>query len=173
MTTTGERRTDDPGPGDDPRRGETEDERLDRNTTELLTELRIAAVGIQVLFAFLLVVPFQTGWKNVDAFERDVYFVAFVCIAVATVMLIAPTIHHRLLFRMHEKAYLVDVGSRLVIGAAVLLGTGLVAIMVLISDIVFGGAAPVILGVLGVLLTGILWFGIPLRRRRMDAQRRR
>ncbi|HEY2772272.1 MAG TPA: DUF6328 family protein [Solirubrobacteraceae bacterium] len=171
--TISERRTDEPGPGDDPRRDETEDERLDRNTTDLLTELRVAAVGIQVLFAFLLVVPFQTGWKHVDAFERDVYFLAFVCIATATVLLIAPTIHHRLLFRMHEKAYLVDVGTKLVIVAVLLLGIGLVAIMVLIADIVFGGAAPAILGIAGALLTGIVWFGIPLRRRRLGAQRHR
>lgn len=71
-------------------RDETELERLDRNTSELVQEMRVAAVGIQVLFAFLLVVPFQTGWKHVTGFERYDYFVTLVCIAIATVLLIAP-----------------------------------------------------------------------------------
>jgi hypothetical protein len=146
-------------------RDETEDERLDRNTTELVGEVRIAAVGIQVLFAFLLVVPFNTGWKNVSAFQRDVYFVALVCIATAAALLIAPTIHHRLLFRQHQKKYLVELGSRLVIWAAALLAVGLVAIMVMLSDYLFGGVASAIVGVLGAVFVITLWFVIPLRRR--------
>jgi hypothetical protein len=165
MATTGERRSEELGPGDDPRRGESEDERLDRNTTELVGEVRVAAVGVQVLFAFLLVVPFNNGWKKVTPFERDVYFVALLCIASAAVLLIAPTIQHRLLFRHHEKAYLVEEGSKLVIWAAGLLAVGLTAIMVLLADFLFGAAAAVIVGLGAAALTGALWFGIPLRRR--------
>jgi hypothetical protein len=149
----------------DDTRDETEDQRLDRNTSELVGEVRIAAVGIQVLFAFLLVVPFNTGWTKVTAFERDVYFVALVCIATAAVLLIAPTIHHRLLFRQHQKKYLVDSGSRLVICAGVLLAIGLVAIMVMLSDYLFGAVPAAIVGVVGAVFVGTLWFAIPLRRR--------
>jgi hypothetical protein len=165
MTAT-ERGTEKQGPGDDPRRDETEDERLDRNTTELVGEVRIAAVGIQVLFAFLLVVPFNKGWAQVTAFERDVYYVALLCIAAAAVMLITPTMQHRLLFRHHEKAYVVQVGSKLVIWAAGFLAVGLTAIMVLIANFLFGTAMAVIVGVGTALLTSTLWFVMPLRRRR-------
>jgi hypothetical protein len=167
MTTT-ERTSSEHGPGDDPRRGESEDERLDRNTNELVGEVRVAAVGIQVLFAFLLVVPFNKGWTKVTPFERDVYYVALLCIAAAAVMLITPTIQHRLLFRHHEKAYVVEFGSRLVIWAAALLAVGLTAIMVLIADYVFGTAMAVIVGIGAALLTSTLWFVLPLRRRRAE-----
>ena len=98
-------------PADDGRE-ETQLERLDRNTNELVQEMRVAAVGIQVLLAFLLVVPFQTGWKVVTSFDRYEYFVTLVSIAIAAALLIAPSIHHRILFRGHEKAYVVDVGNR-------------------------------------------------------------
>jgi hypothetical protein len=160
--------------GSDPGRDETPEERLDRNTNELVGEMRVAAIGIQVLFAFLLVVPFNAGWKNVSSFQRDVYFVALLCIAVAAVLLIAPTIHHRLLFRLGQKAYLVDVGSRYVIVAMCFLAVGLLAILVLISDFLFGAAAAVIVGLATALLVGTLWFATPLaRRRKIESSGRR
>ena len=104
-----------PSPGDGPRiddgseraddgRHETREERLDRNTTEMVQELRVGAVGVQVLFAFLLVVPFNAGWKLTTGFEHGVYYVTLICIAVATVLLIAPSVHHRMLFRAGGEA---------------------------------------------------------------------
>jgi Family of unknown function (DUF6328) len=83
-------------------RHETRDERLDRNTAEMVQELRVGSVGIQVLFGFLLVVPFNVGWKHTTTFEHRVYYVTLICIAFATVLLIAPSVHHRLLFREGE-----------------------------------------------------------------------
>src|SRR5512140_1245302 len=78
---------------------ETEKERLDRNLMELLGELRVALPGVQVLFAFLLAVPFQAGFVRVTTFQRDVYFFTLCCALAATVCLIAPTPFHRLTFR--------------------------------------------------------------------------
>jgi hypothetical protein len=75
-------------------RDETPDEQLDRNTIELLNELRVAGTGIQVMFAFLLVVPFNTGWSKTSSFERAVYFVTLVLVALATFLLMAPPVHH-------------------------------------------------------------------------------
>src|SRR6201994_701371 len=94
-------------------RDESPPERLDRNTVELLNELRIAGTGIQVMFAFLLVVPFNTGWKQVDGFERTVYFVPLLLVALAAFLLMAPPIHHRLLFRHGEKPFLIRLGNYL------------------------------------------------------------
>jgi Family of unknown function (DUF6328) len=146
-------------------RGESQPERLDRNTVELLNELRVAGAGIQVMFAFLLVVPFNTGWKHVDGFERTVYFVTLLVVATAAFLLMAPPIHHRLLFRHGEKSFLIRVGNQMAIAGMVCLGVGFVGILVLISDVVVGGAAPAVVGVLaGALLAG-LWFGLPLLRR--------
>ena len=97
---------------------EPQSERLGRNVTDLLNELRVAGTGIQVMLAFLLVVPFNAGWQKASTFDRWDYFITLLCIATAAVLLIAPSVHHRLLFRQGERAYLVRVGTRLAIVAA-------------------------------------------------------
>jgi hypothetical protein len=150
-------------PDDD--REETTDETLDRNTIELLNELRVAATGIQVMFAFLLVVPFNTGWKKTTSFERTDYFVTLALVATAAFLLMAPPIQHRLLFRHHEKRYLVTMGNRLAIAGMSFLALGFTGILVLLSDYVVGGLAPVIVGVLTFAFVGGLWFAVPLLRR--------
>jgi hypothetical protein len=146
-------------------RDESQPERLDRNTVELLNELRIAGTGIQVMFAFLLIVPFNTGWKQVDGFERTVYFVTLLVVALSAFLLMAPPIHHRLLFRHGEKPFLIRVGNYMAIGGMVFLGLGFIGILVLISDVVVGGAAPAVVGVLAAATIGGLWFVLPLVRR--------
>ena len=147
-------------------RHETPLERLDRNTIELLNELRVASTGIQVLFAFLLVVPFNSGFNRLSSFDRYDYFVTLLCIAVAAALLIAPSVHHRLLFRRGEKSYIVAVGNRMAIIAAVFLLAGLTGILILISDVIFGGVTAAIVGLAGAVLVGTLWFALPLRHRR-------
>jgi hypothetical protein len=149
--------------GDD--RDETPEQRLDRNTIELLNELRIAGSGIQIIFAFLLVVPFNAGWSKTSSFERTVYFVTLALVALATFLLIAPPAQHRLLFRQHEKRYLIVVANRLAIAGLALLALGFTGIMVLLSDYVVGGIAPIVAGALTVAITGGLWFAFPLVRR--------
>jgi cation transport ATPase len=147
-------------------RDESELERLDRNTVELLNELRVASTGIQVLFAFLLVVPFNTGFSKLSSFDRYVYFVTLLCIAVAAALLIAPSIHHRLLFRRKQKDYLVSMGTTLAIVAGGFLAVGMTGILVLISDVIFGGVTAGIVGVASAVVLAGLWFAMPLRRRR-------
>lgn len=146
-------------------RDESQPERLDRNTVELLNELRIAGTGIQVMFAFLLIVPFNTGWKHVDSFERTVYFATLLVVATAAILLLAPPIHHRLLFRHGEKPFLVRTGNYMAIAGMSFLGLGFVGILILISDVVVGGAAPAIVGVLAAAFIAGLWFALPLVRR--------
>ena len=145
-------------------RDETAAERLDRNTMELLNELRVAGTGIQVMFAFLLVVPFNTGWRHVSAFGRTTYFVTLLCVALAAVLLMAPSIHHRILFRHREKRYLVQTANRLAIAAMVFLAAGFTGILILISDVVVGGAAPWIFGACVAIGLAALWFAWPLSR---------
>ena len=149
-------------------RDETAPERLDRNTMELLNELRIAGTGIQVMFAFLLIVPFNTRWSRVDAFERTVYFVTLLLVAMAAILLMAPTIHHRLLFRHGEKRFLVNVGNRVAVAGMVCLGLGFVGILILVSDVVVGGAAPIVTGALAAAVIAGLWFGVPIVRREKE-----
>ena len=149
-------------------RDETPPERLDRNTVELLNELRVAGAGVQVMFAFLLVVPFNQGWKKVDSFEQTVYFVTLLVVALGAFLLLSPAIHHRLLFRHGEKPFLVEVGNYMAIAGMSCVGLGFIGILVLVSSVAIGGAAPAIVGILaGAVLAG-LWFGIPLLRRNRE-----
>lgn len=145
-------------------------EQLDRNLIELLNELRVSGTGIQVLLAFLLVVPFDSRYKEMSSFDRVDYFVALLCIAGATTMLIAPSIHHRLLFRHHQRAYIVRTANRAAIAGMGLLAVGLVAILVLVSHLVFGPVMAVAVGVVAAGLLGSIWFAIPVRRRRLPAE---
>ena len=146
-------------------RDEPDSERLGRNLTDLLNELRVAGTGIQVMFAFLLVVPFNAGWKQASAFDRRVYFGSLLCVAAAAVLLIAPSVHHRLLFRQRQREYLVRVGTRLAIVAAGFIAVGLTGILVLLSNFVFGTVAAVIVGVTAAIVIIAVWFAVPLIRR--------
>jgi hypothetical protein len=166
MATTTRAGTGDQHPESADGRDERPAEKLDRNETELMTELRVAGTGIQVLLAFLLVIPFNNRFTKLSSFDRDVYFATLLCIAIAAVLLIAPTVHHRLLFRRGEKRYLADVGNRSAIVAMAFLAVGLTGILVLISNFVFGGLTPIIVGVIAALTVGYLWFALPLKQRR-------
>jgi len=153
---------------------EPESERLGRNVTDLLNELRVAGTGIQVMFAFLLVVPFNAGWTKTSALDRWDYFITLLCIAIAAVLLIAPSVHHRLLFRQRERAHLVRVGTTLAITAAAFIAVGLTGILVLISNFVFGTLAAVSVGIVAAILVTSVWFAFPLSRRheRRDGRER-
>jgi hypothetical protein len=131
----------------------------------MVQELRVGAVGIQVLFAFLLVVPFNAGWKYTTSLERATYYVTLICIAISTALLIAPSVHHRVLFRQGEKPFVVWLGSRLMIAGMAFLTAGMTGIFVLITDYVFGGVAAVIAGALTALAVSSIWFAVPLLRR--------
>ena len=126
--------------GSDERR-ETPLERLDRNLTELVSELRVVSIGVQVTFAFLLIVPFSAGFRNVTAAERYVYFAILVVTAAAAGLLIAPTALHRLLFRERDKLFIVHAGNRMAIGGIACLTVAMTGILGLISGHLFGLAA--------------------------------
>jgi hypothetical protein len=155
-------------PKPDEQRGESEPEKLDRNTIELLNEIRVASGGIQFMFGFLLIVPFNNAFSRISTFERTVYFVSLVCVAISCVLLMAPSIHHRILFRLHEKRFLIRIANQLAIAGMVFLGAGFTGILVVLSDFVVGGVAPVVMGVAAVLGISGLWFGLPLARRESD-----
>lgn len=146
-------------------RRETATERADRNMAELLQELRVALPGVQILFAFLLTVPFSQGFTRLDNFQRELYFAVLLSTAVSTALLIAPSAHHRLLFRMRDKENLVWVSNRLTIAGLAVLSLSLTGAVLLISDILFKSPAPVIFTVSTFLIFAILWAVLPLARR--------
>ena len=146
-------------------RDETEAERADRNMQELLQELRVAVTGVQVLFAFLLAVPFAQGFQNVTAFQEKTYFVTLLLSASATAFLIAPSPYHRLNFAKRDKRHIVEMASRWAIIGIALLALAMVGAVMLITDYLFGDATVAIATGATFVMFLLLWFVLPLRRR--------
>ena len=127
---------------DDPR-NESPEERADRNLAELLQELRVALPGVQVLFAFLLAVPFAQGWERVGNFQKDVFAVAFLAAGISSALLIAPSPIHRVGWRVADKEQIVAVSNVLTIAGLVALAVAISASVLLVMDHVFSRAAAI------------------------------
>jgi hypothetical protein len=145
---------------------ETEQERVDRNLGQLMEGLRVAMPGVQVLFAFLLTVPFQSRFEELSTFQERVYFVTLLAAAAASALFIAPTAYHRLLFRLGEKERLVFLATKLVIAGLAALAVAMVGSVLLITDLLFTPATVVLVIVPVAALFAGLWFAWPLWRRR-------
>jgi O-antigen/teichoic acid export membrane protein len=143
-------------------------EDLNRELIELLNELRVALPGVQVLFAFLLAVPFTNGWRRVTGVQKDVFFAAFICAAVCSVLLIAPSAYHRLMWRQGDKEHILETANRLTIAGMAFLAAAMSLVVFLITDILFQAhwAAAVTAAV--ALWFAWFWYGLPLLRRRRD-----
>jgi VIT1/CCC1 family predicted Fe2+/Mn2+ transporter len=146
-------------------RDETEEERLDRNLGELLQELRVALPGVQVLFAFLLAVPFQKGFEEVTSFQKDVYFATLILTAISATMLISPSAYHRITFRYQQKRRLVYYANRFAIVGLAFLALAMTGAILLITDVLFSTAAAAVTAALALSFFSFFWFGIPLERR--------
>ncbi len=144
---------------------ETPKQRVNRELIELLNEVRVALPGVQVLFAFLLTVPFASGWKNATDLQQDVYVCAVVTAAVAAVFMIAPSSYHRLLFRQPHKEHMRVTSNKLLIIGMVFLAISICLCLFLVVDYVI--SIPWALGLtVGVaLLIVVLWYAMPLNRR--------
>jgi hypothetical protein len=153
--------------GTAPRAGETEWERLDRNLEQLLGELRVALPGVQILFAFLLTVPFTQAFSTLSDFEHDAYFVVLMTTALATAFLIAPTAIHRILFRQGMKEQIVMRSNRLTLIGIALLAVAMCTAVTLIAHIIFGQTAAIVTVIASGLVFAGLWFVMPLTDRRL------
>jgi hypothetical protein len=118
-------------------RNETRKERVDRELLELLNELRVALPGVQFLFAFLLIVPFQQKADQLTEFQHDVYFVSLVAAAVATALLIAPAAQHRVLFRQSDKENLLRRSNRSAFAGLLVLAVAICSALLLVVDVLF------------------------------------
>jgi hypothetical protein len=146
-------------------RDESEAERLDRNLAELLQELRVALPGVQVLFAFLLAVPFQQNFTKINGFEKNVYFATLLCTAMSAILLIAPSSYHRMTFRLQQKRELIFLANRFTIIGLAFLALAMTGAIVLITDVLFGGITTVVTGALAATAFIVVWYAMPLRRR--------
>jgi amino acid permease len=144
---------------------ETEKQRWDRNFADLLQELRVAQTGIQILFAFLLTLPFSSGFPRTTAFQKDVYIVSLLSAAFATAMIIAPVAFHRALFRQGRKPELVRYAHRMATGGLAFLLIAMVAAVLLITDFLLAWPMTIILTVATCIFFLVFWALIPWQRR--------
>jgi hypothetical protein len=147
-------------------RGETELQRYDRNLNEILGELRVALPGVQVLFAFLLVAPFNQRFGTVTSFERRLYFATLLCTLLASILLIAPTLVHRLTFRLGQKAYVVQTANRLMIAGLSVFALAMTCAVLLVTHYLYGESTAIVTTAIAALAIVAIWFAIPLQRRR-------
>jgi hypothetical protein len=155
-----------PGEAGIGRPGETEAERDDRNLIELLQELRVAGLGVQVLFGFLLSLPFTTRFVQLNHAQRELYVASLLLAAISTALLLAPVAYHRLVFRHHQKEQLVKDANILAILGLAAVGLAISASVLLVVSYVDPGFIATVMTVLTLCLFAVLWFVLPLVRRR-------
>ena len=147
-------------------RNETEKERLDRNLNELLGELRVALPGVQVLFAFLLAVPFNQRFGQTTPFEKGVYYVTMLATALAAALLIAPSAMHRIEFRADDKRFVVFTANRLAIAGFAALGVAMTAAILLVTHFLYNNTLAIVTTAVAGVLFFALWYAMPLARLR-------
>ena len=142
-----------------------DERRRDRQMLELLNELRVALPGVQILFAFMLTVPFSQRFGDLTAFQRDVYYLTMVATAISAACLIAPSAAHRIRFHKGERTWIIESANRLMIAGLAFLAAALGGGVLLITDIMFDGPRVWIYSALVVLVIVGLWFIRPLARK--------
>lgn len=147
-------------------RPESEAQRDDRNLAEILQELRVAGLGVQVLFGFLLSLPFTNRFDRLSHSQRELYIASLLLAALSTALLLGPVAYHRLVFRRHQKERLVRAANLMAIGGLATVAMAVTAAVLLVTSYVLSGPPAVIIAVAVGCLFGSLWFAFPLTRRR-------
>lgn len=147
-------------------RDESRDERDDRNLLELLQELRVAGLGVQVLFGFLLSLPFTSRFSKLSGTQRDLYVADVLLAAIAIALLVAPVAYHRLVFRQHQKEPLIHAANIMALAGLGAVALAVTLAVLLVLGFVGLGGIGIVIGVLTGCFFGALWYAIPLIRRR-------
>lgn len=153
------------------RPGETPEQRADRNLTDLLQELRVATLGVQVLFGFLLGLPFTARFSRLEAWQRSLYLAVVALSAISVALLVAPVAYHRLLFRRHQVVSLVRAANAMAIGGVIAVALAVTGAVLLVTSYVQPGAGAVVITTVVGALFATLWFVLPLTRRTTPTSR--
>jgi hypothetical protein len=145
---------------------ESRSERINRELIELINELRVALVGVQVLFAFLLAVPFAQGFADVTNFQKALFFIVLCATAIASALMVAPSAYHRINFRAKDKEQMLRTSNGLMLGGLGFLAISIVGAVVLVADFIYDSTATTVAcAVVGIALFISLWFVLPVVRR--------
>lgn len=151
------------------RHDETEKQRIDRELIELLNELRVMLPGVQVLFAFLLILPFSSGFKLLDSVGRDAFIASLICATVSTILLITPSAYHRLRFRDGDKKRMLFTSNRLAVVGLGFLALAMSLSLFVILRVVVSGSAGYITAAISLVAFGGFWYVLPLSRKVLDS----
>jgi amino acid transporter len=152
----------DPGTGGGGGEGEDRSERVSRELIELLNELRVALPGVQVLFAFLLAVPFAQGFTHTTDFQRALFFVVLSLTAVSLALLIAPSAWHRIRFRQQDKERILRASNKMSIAGLGFLALAMTGAVMLIADFIYSPTLTIVSGIAAAFVYGLLWYVLPL-----------
>jgi hypothetical protein len=147
------------------RPGETPEQQADRHLVDLLQELRVATLGVQVLFGFLLGLPFTTRFDRLESWQRWLYLAIILISSFSIILLIAPVAYHRLLFRRHQLEYLIRAASAMAVGGLVAVSLAVSGAVLLVTSYVEPGLPAVVAVTVTAALFGGLWFALPTVRR--------
>jgi hypothetical protein len=149
-----------------------EEEKQDRQMVELLNELRVALPGVQILFGFLLTAPFAQGFRRINGTEKALFYATLLCTAASTVCFIAPSATHRLRFHKRDRKYIIETANKYTIAGLIFLAVAIVLALVMITDVLYNGAAIFAFPAAVALMLVGLWFARPLLRGRAENARR-
>jgi amino acid transporter len=141
---------------------EDHQERVSRELIELLNELRVALPGVQVLFAFLLAVPFAQGFTTTTEFQRALFFIVLCFTALSSALLIAPSAWHRLRFRQGDKERILRASNKMSIVGVGFLAAAMIGAVMLLADFIYGSTLAIISGAIATLVFGVFWYLLPL-----------
>jgi hypothetical protein len=147
---------------------ESPKERVDRELSELLEEIRVLLPGVEILFGFLIILPFSGGLSEVSGFERVLYLASLLTTSAGLALLVSPTTYHRLRFREMDKERMLFTVNRLVIVASVLVLLGIGLAVYLVVESILGGALAGLIAAGNALWFAWFWFGLPLLRKSRD-----
>ena len=148
---------------------ESEKERTQRQLIELLQELRVIITGVQVLFAFLLAVPFNQRFASVTSFQKDLYLAILLLTALSTALLMAPTAYHRIRFHQRDRVHIIEVSNRFALAGLATLALAMTGAVLLVTDFLFADTLLVVVTTAGTAIVfATLWYGLPLARRASD-----
>jgi len=145
---------------------ETSKQKTDRQLIELLNELRVVLPGAQVLLGFLLTVPFATRFGQVSHHDRVALFICLLFTAVGTILLMAPSVYHRLRWEQGGKQDVVEVAHVMFLAGTASLAFGIAVALFLVADVLFGTAAGVVAGGVVAVVVLLSWYITPLVRGR-------
>jgi Family of unknown function (DUF6328) len=149
---------------------ESRSERINREVIELINELRVALVGVQVLFAFLLAVPFAQGFQSVTSFQKTLFFGVLCSTAIASALLVAPSAYHRINFRSKDKEQMLRTSNGLMIAGLSFVALSITGSVALIADFLYSSTTTIVSAIVGLMLFVGLWFVLPVLRRDPDVQ---